>query len=86
VLQRTAATVFVEIPSSAITFKPVSDREISGPPTTGAAPAVGGIMAAGGKSVAGVCCANATEETSASHAATKRGIIRIEASSTSLKQ
>jgi hypothetical protein len=83
-LQRTAATVFVEIPSSATTFKPVSDREISGPPTTGAAPAVGGIMTGGGKS--GVCCANATEETRASHAATERGIIRMEASSTSLKQ
>jgi hypothetical protein len=76
-LQRTAATVFVETPSSATTFKPVSDREISGPPTTGAAPAVGGIMAGGGKSGAGVCCANASEEMSASHAATEKEIIDI---------
>jgi hypothetical protein len=89
-LQGTARTVFVETPSSATLFKPVSECEISGPPTTGAAPAVGGIMAGGGASMAGgdagVCCANATEETSASDAATERAIIRIEASLTASKQ
>src|SRR3977135_1191295 len=47
-LQGTARTVFVETPSSATLFKPVSECEISGPPTTGAAAAVGGIMAARG--------------------------------------
>jgi hypothetical protein len=93
VLQGTARTVFVETPSSATLFKPVSECEISGPPTTGAAPAVGGIMVGGGASragggalMAGVCCANATEETSASDAATERAIIRIKASLTALKQ
>jgi hypothetical protein len=89
-LQGTARTVFVETPSSATLFKPVSECEISGPPTTGAAAAVGGIMAGGGASMAGgdagVCCANATEETSASDAATERAIIRIEASLTASKQ
>ena len=83
-LQGTARTVFVETPSSATLFKPVSECEISGPPTTGAAAAVGGIMAGGGASMAGgdtgVCCANATEETSASDAATERAIDRIKAS------
>jgi hypothetical protein len=79
-LQPTALTVFVETPSSATLFKPVSECEISGPPTTGAAPAVGGIMAGGGAPMSGVCCANATEETSASDAATERAIDRIEAS------
>src|SRR5260370_1125798 len=33
-LQGTAPTVFVETPSSATLFKPVSDPEISGPPTS----------------------------------------------------
>jgi hypothetical protein len=93
VLQGTARTVFVETPSSATLFKPVSECEISGPPTTGAGPAVGGIMAGGGASmaggraiVAGVCCANAAEETSASDARTERAIIRIKASLTASKQ
>jgi len=85
-LQPTALTVFVETPSSATLFKPVSEGEISGPPTTGAAPAVGGIMAGGGALMSGVCCANAPEETSASDAATERAIIRIEASLTASKQ
>jgi hypothetical protein len=79
-LQPTALTVFVETPSSATLFNPVSECEISGPPTWGAAPAVGGIMAGGGAPMSGVCCANATEETSASDAATERAIDRIEAS------
>jgi hypothetical protein len=86
VLQGTALTVFVETPSSAILFKRVSEREINGPPTTDEAPAVGGIMAGGDALVAGVCCANATEETSASDAATERAIIRIEASLAASKQ
>ena len=93
VLQGTARTVLVETPSSATLFKPVSEGEISGPPTTGAAPAVGGIMAGGGASMAGggalmagVCCANATGETNANDAATERAIIRIEASLTASKQ
>jgi hypothetical protein len=85
-LQGTARTLFVETPSSATLFKPVSDSEISGPPTTGEAPAVGGIIAGGGAVMAGVCCANATEETSASDAATEKAIIRIEASLTASKQ
>jgi hypothetical protein len=80
-LQPTALTDCVETPSAATLFKPVSDSEISGPPTWGAAPAVGGIMAGGGAPVSGgVCCANVTEETSASDAATEREIDRIEAS------
>src|SRR5258708_13685836 len=37
-LQGTAPTVFVETPSSATLFNPVSDPEISGPPTSGAPP------------------------------------------------
>jgi hypothetical protein len=54
---------------------------------------VGGIMAGGGASMAGgdallagVCCANATDERTASAAATERAIIRIEASLTASKQ
>jgi hypothetical protein len=51
-LQGTAPTVFVETPSSATLFKPVSDPEISGPPTSGTVPAVSGI-AGGGAAAAG---------------------------------
>src|SRR5260221_6731038 len=51
-LRGTAPTVFVETPSSATLFKPVSDPEISGPPTSGTVPAVSGI-AAGGAAAAG---------------------------------
>src|ERR1700730_14524926 len=67
-LQGTAPTVFVETPSSATSFKPVSDPEISGPPTSGAPPAIGGIASDGAAVAAGggpapkvpvVCCANA---------------------------
>jgi hypothetical protein len=40
VLHGTARTVFVETPSGATLSKPVADWEISGPPTSGPAPAV----------------------------------------------
>src|ERR1700704_2638473 len=89
-LQGTARTVFVETPSSATLFKPVSECEISGPPTTGAAPAVGGIMAGGGASMAGGggrgCGADAPPGNRGGDAATERAIIRIEASLTASKQ
>src|SRR5260221_8756952 len=48
-LQGTAPTVS----SSATLFKPVSDPEISGPPTSGAPPAVGGIASDGEAVAAG---------------------------------
>jgi hypothetical protein len=82
VLQRTAATIFVETPSSATLLKPVADWEISGPPTSGAAPAVNGI--AGGARAAGgdplpivpvVCCATAAPDIRVRNTATERVII-----------
>src|SRR5260221_6086653 len=89
-LRGTAPTVFVETPSSPTLFKPVSDPEISGPPTSGTVPAVSGI-AGGGAAAAGgdplpivpvVCCANAAQDRSASGAATERLSIPIGASLT----
>jgi hypothetical protein len=89
-LQGTAPTVFVETPSSPTLFKPVSDPEISGPPTSGTVPAVSGIAGGGAAAVGGdplpivpvVCCANAAQDRSASGAATERLSIPIGASLT----
>jgi hypothetical protein len=76
-LQGTAPTVFVETPSSAILLKPVSDPEISGPPTSGAPPTVGGaagdVGAVAGGAVPVVCCANAADDKRARAAAMGKG-------------
>src|SRR5260370_17369637 len=80
-LQGTAPTVFVETPSSATLFKPVSDPEISGPPTSGARPTGGGIAgdsgAVAGGAVPVVCCANVADDKRARAAATGKVILRM---------
>jgi hypothetical protein len=73
VLQRTAFTIFVEIPSSATLSKPVAVPGSNGLLTGGARSAVGTVadgVVAGGDPIdppvaPGVCCANAAEEKSA---------------------
>jgi hypothetical protein len=85
VLHGTALTVFVETPSSATLFKPVSLPGCHGPPTGGAAPMIGtpadGLAVPGGEpppTVSGICCANTADEPSASNTAKEKVFIRIE--------
>jgi hypothetical protein len=81
-LQGTALTVFVEIPSSATLSKPVSLLGSNGPPTGGAAPTRDGGAAAAGSgeptppSSGACCCAKTADEPMASNAAKEKVFIR----------